>query len=99
MSYDPTGACLHEASGKIRTGMAAADKSDRRHSRGPRGRDASDGILDHESIAGRKSHLAGRQQEQIRRGLAARHLHDAEATLEPSGEPGHLERQIDTLGP
>src|SRR5271163_4132641 len=50
--------------------MAAAVKAEHGHSGGDSAGDAGDGVLDDEAARGRRLHLCGGKQEQVRRGLA-----------------------------
>ena len=58
--------------------MAAAGEADDIHPGGAGRLDSGDAVLDDEAVGGREAHLTGCEQEEVGRGLAARHLMGAE---------------------
>src|SRR6185437_4664801 len=82
----------------LRRGVARAGKTDRGHPGGPCRADAERRILDDNAVARRNAEARGREQEQVRRRFALRHLLRGEDSIaEQRREPGNLERQGDAL--
>ena len=74
--------------------MAAAGEADRGHAGGAGGADARRTVLDDEAGGRLDGHFAGREEEQVRRGLAARNHPGAEHMRgETLPEAGQAERE------
>ena len=99
MSNHAVRACACKAFSEIWSCVSPADEADCAHARGARAQNARNGILNHERSRRRDLHHARRQQEEIRRRLAARDLHGAEAMREISIEGSDRQREIDSLRP
>ena len=79
--------------GMTRPAMAAAVKAEHGHPGGARAGDAGHAVLDHEASRRASLHLFGREQEQVRRRLAARDLRGGENVgREAVVEPGAVSR-------
>ena len=75
--------------------MAAAVKAEHGHPGGDRAGDAGNAVLDDQASRWRAPHLCGREQEQVRRRLAARHLRGGEnVRREPVVEAGAGEAML-----